>query len=329
MTKLLLKLSGLAFALTLLIATGCTDDPEEPIVTLGPEITLLADAGFISTDADLLIGETFSVKVQADKGDNQLKALSFEVDGVQPKGTDLDNFVTKITSGGADVTPQNPLLIVGAAKDGATWEFDLVPFGQQLNETVTYTFTVEDDAGEKASVSIDITITGTPLEKELEGVLFNQAGPAGTGGLDLDDGVGTGSNAAEAEIQDEGIDRGRPQASNWRRQISAVDANGVSMREVDLSKMPENFSFANVSTQEQIKEAYDLGKTLAGTDAPCDCSDATANEEVTDPVAVDDLFVVKKGDKYYIIRIDEINEVYIAPDTPGNNDDNYVVSIKH
>ncbi|MCB0569216.1 MAG: hypothetical protein KDC66_05615 [Phaeodactylibacter sp.] len=329
MTKLLLKLSGLAFALTLLIATGCTDDTTDPIVTLGPEITLLSDAGFISTDADLMIGETFSVKVKADKGDNQLKALSFAVDGTQPKGTDLDNYITKITSGGSDVTAQNPLLIVGASKDGATWEIDMVPFGQQLDETVTYTFTVEDDAGEKASVSIDITISGTPLEKELSGVLFNQAGPAGTGGLDLDDGVGVGSSAAEAEIQDEGVNRSLPQSSNWRKQISAVDANGVIMREVDTSKLPENFSFDNVATQEQIKEAYDTGKTLAGNDAPCDCTDATANEQVSDPVAVGDLFAVKKGDRYYLIVIDEVNEVYIAPDTPGNNDDNYVLSIKY
>lgn len=326
MTKLLLKLSGLAFALTLLIATGCTDDPIIDPVILGPEITLVADAGFITTDTELETGETFKVKVMADKGDNQLKALSFTVDGTQPKGTDLDNYVTKITSSGADVTPQNPLLILGTAKDGATWEFDMVPFGQMEDETVTYTFTVEDDAGEKASVSFDITVVappGTALDMELSGVLFNQAGPAGTGGLDLDTGDGTGSVNAAAEIRDLGIDCNidPANAENWRGQIGSV--NGTDMKLVDVAAQPEGFSFENVKTKEAIVASYDTGIVLAdGVSTSATCVE-TAVTDVSAPVSVGDLFVVKKGDVYYMLQVDEVNKV------SGSNGDNYVLSIKY
>lgn len=326
MTKFFLKLSGIAFVFALLVATGCNED--NPIIDnpLGPEIQLLSGTGLVTTDVELLENEPFKVQVSADKGDNTLKTLSFTVDGVEPKGTDLAGYVTKITSGGADVTPQNPLLILGAAKDGATWEFDLVPFGQLLDETATYSFTVEDDAGEKASVSFDVTIVappGTALDMELGGVLFNQAGPAGTGGLDLDTGTGTGSANATAEIRDLGIDCNinPATAENWRAKIGSV--NGTDMKLVDVAVQPEGFSFENVKTKEAIVSAYTSGIALAdgvSTSATCDETPVT---DVSETVAEGDIFVVKKGDVYYMFHVDEVNKV------SGSNGDNYVLSIKY
>jgi hypothetical protein len=322
MTKLLLRLSGLLLALTFMISTGCETEDDTPIL-LGPDIFFVADPGFISADAELNLGETFKVKVRADRGDSDLKTLTFTFDGVDPKGADLDNYIKAISSGGSSITANNPLLILGTATAGATWEIEIVPFGQLLNETVSYTFVVEDQAGKKASATLDIRITGTPLQKSISGVLFNQAGPAGTGGLDLDDGIGTGSADPSAEIRDLGIDCNINPANqeNWRRQVGSV--NGANMVKVVPSAQAEGFTFDKVETREVIVAAYDTGTTLAdgfSTSATCVQTPVT---DVSAPVVVGDLFAIRKGNTYYIIRIDEVNAV------SGSNGDNYKISIKY
>lgn len=322
MKNLLLKLSGLLLALTFMISTGCETEDDTPIL-LGPDIFFVADPGFLSADAELALGETFKVKVRADRGDSDLKTLTFTFDGVDPKGAELDNYIKAISSGGSSITVNNPLLILGTATAGATWEIEIVPFGQLLNETVSYTFVVEDQAGKKASATLDITITGTPLQKSISGVLFNQAGPAGTGGLDLDDGVGTGSADPSAEIRDLGIDCtiNPANAENWRRQVGSV--NGTNMVKVVPSAQAEGFTFDKVETREVILAAYETGTTLAdGVSTSSTCAE-TPVTDVSAPVVVGDLFAIKKADIYYIIRIDEVNAV------SGSNGDNYKISIKY
>ncbi|MCO6478911.1 MAG: hypothetical protein J5I94_19910 [Phaeodactylibacter sp.] len=320
MTKFFLKFSGLAFVLALLIATGCNED--DPIIEnpLGPEIALSGG------DLELLEGESFTVTVTVTPGDNPLNSLRLLVAGSAVPGANISDYVTKVTSNSEDITPQNPLAVDASRENGASYTYEMVPFGQLEGETVTYTFEVTDKALETASVSFDITIVappGTPIDEEITGALLNQAGPAGTGGLDLDTGNGTGSNAAEAEIQDEGIDLSLSVANNWRRQISAVEANGVSVRTPDLSKLPEDFSFENITLKEQIQEAYNTGLALTGSDADCNCTDGVSGEEVSEPVQVDDMFVVKKGDMYYIIVVTAVNV------TDGDNNDSYEFNIKY
>ncbi len=322
MKNLLLKLSGLLLALTFMISTGCETEDDTPIL-LGPDIFFVVDPGFLSADAELALGETFKVKVRADRGDSDLKTLTFTFDGVDPKGAELDNYIKAISAGGSSITVNNPLLILGTATAGATWEIEIVPFGQLLNETVSYTFVVEDQAGKKASATLDITITGTPLQKSISGVLFNQAGPAGTGGLDLDDGVGTGSADPSAEIRDLGINCtiNPANAENWRRQVGSV--NGTNMVKVVPSAQAEGFTFDKVETREVILAAYETGTTLAdGVSTSPTCAE-TPVTDVSAPVVVGDLFAIKKADIYYIIRIDEVNAV------SGSNGDNYKISIKY
>lgn len=323
MTKLLLKLSGLVLALTFLISTGCNPEDDTPIITLGPDLFFVADPGFLTTDAELNVGETFKVKLRADRGDNDLRTLSFTFDGINPQGADLANYIKAISAGGSSLTANNPLLIVGAATGGTTFELEIFPFGQVLNETVTYSFTVEDVDGRRATASLDITISGTPLQRTLVGVLFNQAGPTGTGGLDLDEGVGTGSADPNAEIRDLGINCNidPAQQENWRRQIGSV--NGTNMVKVNVAAQAEGFTFDKVETREVILAAYDTGITLAdgfSTNAQCVQTPVT---DVSDPVVVGDMFVIRKADTYYLIHIDEVNAV------GGSNGDNYKISIKY
>lgn len=324
MTKFFLKFSGIAFVFALLIATGCNED--NPIIDnpLGPEIVLNAETGFVSGDVELLEGEAFSVKITVSPGDNPLSSLRLLVEGSSVPAASISDYVTKVTSNSEDITPQNPQAIDATRENGATYVYEMVPFGQLEDETVTYTFEVTDKVQEKASVSFDITIVpppGTPIEEEISGALLNQAGPAGTGGLDLDAGTGTGSSNAEAEIQDEGIDLNLSVANNWRQQIAGV--NGTTLRAPDLTKLPENFSFENVTIKEQIKEAYDTGLALTGSDAPCNCTDATSGETVSEKVEVGDMFIVKKGDVYYMIIARAVNV------TSNDNDDSYSFDIKY
>ena len=286
-----------------------------------------------SGDLELLEGEAFTVNVTVTPGDNPLNALSLTVGGATVPGASIVDYVTKISSNSEDITPQNPQAIDASRENGATYTYEMVPFGQLEGETVTYGFEVADKAQERASVSFDITIVappGTPIDTTLAGILLNQAGPAGTGGLDLDAGVGTGSANPDAEIRDLGIDCTINQEveENWRAQAGSV--NGTDMVMVDVSAQPEGFSFENVKNKEEIVAAYDSGIALAdGVSTSPSCAQ-TPVTDVSDKVEAGDLFVVKKGDTYYLLSIDEVNFVHgFAADPLINNNDNYVISIKY
>lgn len=324
MTKLLLKLSGVALALTLLITTGCEDDTTTD--PLGPLLTFATDAGFISEDTTFSTDvTTFAVRLNATVGDNDLNTLTFLVDGVQISGAEIGDYIKSITSNGSSITANNPLLISGANTSGGTYEVEIATTNQMEGIETIYTFELADAVGETSSASVGITLEdqGTDIDSELTGVLFNQAGPAGTGGLDLDTGVGTGSTAAESELRDLGIDCtiDPANAENWRSQIGTI--NGADMVKVDPSALGENFTFADVKFKEAITEAYDTGESLSDGVSQNPSCDETPVTDVTDPVAVGDIFAVLANGTYYLIQIDEVNAV------SGSNGDNYVVSIKY
>lgn len=274
-------------------------------------------------DAELAPGETFAVELQAIPGDNPLQSFTFLVDGVEPDAGTITNYYDELIVNGSSEAANNPLVLFEGLKDGATIAIEITPFEQMDGEVRTYSFQIADEVGEVAIVSLDITIVdpSTPLEMTLNGVLFNQGGPTGTGGLDLDTGDSTGSTADAAEIQDEGIDIDIADANNWRQQISA--ANDAEMLAADLDALPENFSFENVTSKEEVQAVFDTGAALTGSDADCNCTDSVSGEAVSEPVNAGDVFAVKRGDQYYLVRIDEVNNVAI------DNSDNYVVSIKY
>jgi len=75
-----------------------------------------------------------------------------------------------------------------------------------MDGSYVYTITVTDEFGLESNVEFTVNVVAaTPLEV-LNGVLFNAGGPAGTGGLDMDNGMSTGSTDEAAEIKDQGID---------------------------------------------------------------------------------------------------------------------------
>ncbi|MCI5081141.1 MAG: hypothetical protein MRY78_05590 [Saprospiraceae bacterium] len=324
MQKFLLNFAVIALALSTAFLTSCTDD-EDPMGgtnDLPPLVRFETEAGFLSGDADLIVGESFSVKVNAQIGDAQLKTISVAQDG----STSALNGRLSIIKPDGGTDTNNPLLIIGTAKDGATYEITIAPDGtEEVGTTRTYTFTVADENDLTDEVSLIITSVappGTPLDETLTGVLLNQAGPTGTGGLDLDNGNGTGSSDADAEIRDLGIDCtiNPDNAENWRAQFGTI--NGADMVRVDKSQL-ENFEFATVDTKEAIEEAYNTGTGLSnGVSQDPSCNETTVTD-VTGTVAVDDLFVVFANSTYYLIKVDAINAI------GGSNGDNIEFSIKY
>jgi hypothetical protein len=317
MKSFLLKLTGMGLLMTTLFFTSCGEDP---IVTdpIGPEVKILTnDPTTLPGDADVIIGESFTVKIQAIKGDADLKSLEITAGGTK---LSTDRF----TLNNGDILANNPLLITGVDAGGATYTVTIAPSGsEEVGTTTTYAFKVTD-ANDRTDV-VDIVIAtvavpGTPITSTLTGILFNQAGPAGTGGLDLDAGASTGSTDASAEIRDLGIDCALPNASNWRKQIGSV--NGADMKKVDATQL-ENFTFAGVDKKEVIEQAFTTGIALTdGTSSNC-AGVNTPVTDVSDAVVAGDMFVVFANNTYYLVRVDAVNT------TTDNNGDSYELSIKY
>ncbi|MFM9946915.1 MAG: hypothetical protein ACKV1O_03155 [Saprospiraceae bacterium] len=316
MQKFLLSLAGLALAFTVILSTGCNPDGNDPIDPTGPDARFVTESGFLDANADVEVGQTFKIKVSLLTGDNKLQSVTIYEDDVK-LGT---NFFT--INGGA-LTSNNPFLITGADKDGVTYEFEISTVNT-VGAVRTYEVEVADENGLKDAVSITITSKApatTPLEMSLTGVLLNQAGPVGQGGLNLDNGQSTASDAASAEIRDVGIDCGLPDATNWRKQIGTI--NGAEMRRV-RAEMVENFSFANATNKEIIAAAFETGSSILDTNSAIDCQgNSVIVRDMTLPLVVGDMFVISANSKIYLIRVDEVNV------TTNDNDDNYKLSIKY
>lgn len=317
MKSFLLKLTGLGLVATVLFFTSCGDDPITPTDPLGPDIQFVSDPATLSTDSDVFINDGFSVKVRLIKGDAQLDNVEITAGGVKLP-------TSRLTINGGAVPSNNPFLVLGTAADGATYTFDIASSGtEEVGDITTYVFTVKDKNGKTDQADIVITTVaqpGTPLTSTLTGVLLNQAGPAGTGGLDLDTGTSTGSTAATAEIRDLGINCALPDASNWRKQIGTV--NGAEMKKVNVA-MLENFTFDGVDKKESIQLAFTTGTTLAnGVSTTCAGVNTTVTN-VSDEVVVGDMFVVFANSIYYLVRINAVNN------TTNSNADSYEMSIKY
>lgn len=251
----------------------------------------------------------FSLEVVATQGDALMSTIAFYQNDVLMSNED-------VFAAGAAIS-SNPADLGGIAS--LTRLYELRPSNITAGPN-TFRVDITDASGAVGSQFIVINYI-IPEVEEISGVLLNQAGPVGTGGLDLDTGIGTGSADAAAEIRDLGLDCTVPAPGlNWRRQIGTV--NGAVMRRVDLSQL-ENFTFDNVTNLGQILTAHERGIELDnGTSTNCQSGAETSVTDVSGVIAVGDMFTVVRDNTTYLIRIDEINE------TAADNNDNYVISIK-
>ncbi len=289
-----IKFAFVAMVLSVFTFTACVED-ETPTDPTGPSISFVSEAGYLDGDAELQAGETFSVKVTLEQGDEALKTLTLWAGADQLAVTD---FVI------AGQTSNNPFLIIGA---GTSVTYDItITAKEEIGSVTTYAFEVGDDASRTAEVSLAITIVApptTPINAEYTAVVLNNADGPDYGSLDLETGLAVSSSGADGDIQDKGIDLGQPIASNWYQQI--YPKNGAAMRIPDAGQV-ENFSFENADTREMLAAAWDTG--------------ADASE--TPVLAVGDLFMILIDEDYYLV---EVGEIVVDP---AANTDYYELNIK-
>lgn len=191
--------------------------------------------------------------------------------------------------------------------DGFDVGFDMSKLQIRVpEETGTYILriTIADEFGLSSSDEITL-IVGTPLSS-IEGVLLNAAGPAGTGGLDLDNGMSTGSGDSNAEIKDLGIN-GQSADINWIRKIAGVNGATIKYLRANEGGLTEGFSWSSIDSKETLAGLVDNG---VGFD----------NGE-SDEVQVGDIFIVQANGKVYGLLTTAVNI------KATDNSDNYVFTI--
>lgn len=276
-----------------LFFTSCQDD------ALEPGLELVTANGLVSTDVTLRAGEDFTVQLKGTKTDNDLRTITVQEAGVN---ISLDRLSLNA----------NPTLLTGV-NVGGFGEFLIAVRAHSDASTKTYSFILEDIEGNKTTRSIAITTEiGTNVDL-LKGVLLNQGGPMGTGGLDLDNGVSTGSMDALAELRDEGIDLGAPVASNWFQQISGVNSTEVKYIKKGANGISENFSFDAIKYKEDIAGLWGNGTPFTAK---------IGTRDVSNKVAKDDIFIAKKGSNYYLLNVVDVKV------TNNDNADSYEFDIK-
>lgn len=278
------------------------------ITTVGNPPTIVEPSvdQMVTVLPDGLFAATFKVV----KGSGKISQIEVLINDV--KATDLSRLFYNDLQ-----TPysSNPLNVPVADQESLNKELLFrAPSG-----TGSYTYTVKfiDEYGQSSVRKINVNV-GTPVTM-LEGVLLNQSGEAGQGGLDLDTGAGTGTVAsnptsANAEIRDEGIVNLQNDPT-WKQQISGMNGSVIKYIIKGQNGVSESFSFDQVTYSEQIAALYANGVNFT--------QKSTDNlRDVSNKVNVNDLFVVKNGDKYYLLVVKNVKV------TTADNKDSYTFDVK-
>ncbi len=288
------------------LSTGCGED--ETTTDLSPIISITDGPTPQTVVAG--VGTTVTVSVEATKGTKALKSLT-----VYEGDTKLS--LDEITLDG------NPLLIT-TPTDVMTWDIGIEVLADAGK--ATYRIVVEDEGGLTDEATFEITVEEA-IEETIEGVninLWNQAGPAGTGAIDLDTGGGTGTSDVAAELRDMGIDSLAGSGDNWRRRIGGI--NGTEVRYVGNTS--GSADFGAVASKEAIVALFDGGDDLITANTISTGNiDVWGTFKVSDVVTQGDVFAVYKSSSstYYLVVVNSVTETT----TLGDNDDHYNVSIKY
>jgi len=248
--------------------------------------------------------ERFLMRVIAEGGSSLIQSIAVLEDGQAIQD------ITRLQANNAEF-PANPW-IFSEAQSNLDLELG-IRTAADGNDHI-YTVVTTDENGLESTVSIEVFAapTGTSISNSLIGkLLLNQAGPAGTGGMNLFTGESVGSSSADAHIRDEGIDVEKTNDVNWNQQISGV--NGSVIR--TLGNQPESFSFSNIQFTEEIINLFETGDNLI--------VENSAGRLLTPFVLVGDVFVVQNGSTYFLLEVTQVNV------TAADNNDFYEFSIKY
>ena len=278
---------------------SCTDDGSGDLVT-GPSIdfTLNPGPGFITGDAAVNAGSTVKVKITGTKGDNLLKTLTLTAR--KNGGSDEIVDFTKIKVNGQPGSA-NPILILDPAdQNGLTYTFEWT--AETTAGETNYTFTLEDNAGNKDDVSFKLTTRGMSISTLTEKKLTNSAAPAGFGGINLYTGAETGSLDSTAVLSAEG---NFPNL-DWSQQFRATNPNTTQIR---IAKA--GFNFDGLLNSVELVDAFSEGTPQA--------SPITGEKDA--------VYIVRKDNYYWAVKITDIK---LTPPLTmgGDNLDHFVLTIK-
>ena len=311
MKKILWIFSSALLLSVAIFSTGCGED--EVVNDLAPVVSI--STGPTPSTVVEGAGTIVYVTVSATKGTKALQSLSF-FEGAT--NIPLDD----ITVDG--ITPVSDVHAILSPTDAMTFEI-----GIKVNAaagTATYTISVKDEGGLKDEASFDVTVEAA-LDDTIEGVdinLWNQAGPAGKGAIDLDNGASTGTNDVAAELRDMGIDSLAGSGDNWRRRIGGI--NGTEVRYVGNTS--GSADFGAVASKDAIAALFNDGEELiTASTITTGHIDVWGNFKVSDVVTEGDVFAVYKSSTstYYLVVVNSITETT----TLADNTDRYNVSIKY
>lgn len=297
----------LVLGLVTLTFNSCNDDSTDGDPKIGPKVTLTATSDL----TNLFQGDTLKLNLTSTKGDNPLKTFTVRLDG---SALDFNKFFINGTKASA-----NPTLLFNSDKNGIT-NVVIGVLTKDLDPTKSHSVEIEvaDDAAETAKGTVTFTLkTFTALTNTFTAKIINNAAGPNDGGLDLLTGntVAGGYEfpvltqpAANCSIRDRGLDgtAGNP----WKRVIQGV--NGFNIR-LPKSTSPELFKFDNITNRESLIKAWEAGVTPAA-------------DNQTSKLNVNDVFLVNKGDNYFIVTITAIDDDNQSG--TGKNLDKYTVSVK-
>lgn len=279
--------------------------------TVEPSLAINGNTNVIAPETGALIG--FPIEVL--KGNGDIISIAVFDDAADPMPIDAARCYLGGTSA-ADQFTSNPLLL--SADDQQGFAKTIYIRAQEDESIRSYTIAISD-----ANDNIDLKdviintfpggISGNPLNLET-GVLFNRAGPSGTGGLDLDTGDSTGSASELAEIKDNGIDVGQGLSSNWYQRISG--ANGTALKQLvpGSGGLLESFEFGSITTDSGLRDIWSSATDFTGVNPN--------GESWSEMVQVGDMFIAERDGLYYMMLV---TEVFVSP---TNNDDFYRMDIK-
>lgn len=252
----------------------------------------------------------FSTEFAVNKGSTKLKSIEVQIDNKTATNFSdfyFDNLQTPFTS--------NPFLISEADQDG--FVKGIIFRAPETAGNYTYKVIIEDMSGQKADVTLNVSV-GTAINTNLAVLLFNQSGPSGRGGVDLRTGASTGTlpsdpTSKNATIRDEGNVSSTNQ--DWRQQISGMNEAIVKYLIKGKNGISENFKLSDIKFKEQLVGLYDSGEVFTQ-------KSADNMRDVSNKLAVGDIFAVKQGNEYFVIEVKEITI------TNNNNNDSYTFEVK-
>lgn len=250
-----------------------------------PALTLNGTASL-----DLNPGSLNNVNLTAVKGSGAIASIGVTVDG-----SVID--IADLAFDGVDFI-SNPDALQGDLVDGFTMKA-LTFRAPMADGSYLYNITITDEFGQESSVEFTVNIA---LEM-LMGVLFNSGGPIGQGGLDLDNGLSTGTQSTdiEAEIKDQGIDGD----GNWLQLIAPFNGSRMYLMTPGEDGVSESFTFASIQSKEALDALNGSGLEIA----------------ISGTVVAGQVYVVERDGNVYAFEVAEVNVVQ------ADNSDNYVLNI--